>query len=567
MLVELTIKDFAIIDNINISFGPGLNVFTGETGAGKSIILDAISLVLGDRASGDIIRASAEEAHVEAMFDVAAHKEIEKVLSEAGIGFSESLVIKRVVQRAGRNKIYINGSLATLVTLTEVGRRLIDIYGQNEHQSLTRPEEHVEALDAFGGFRRQRAEMSEAYRSYVEIRNELDDIAGESKGLSERREFLEFQLNEIRDASLRDGEDAATEKELHRLRNSEKIKGAMVEAERAIYSDSGSMSERLGSLIKNLKAAAALDERLAKTADTLEASLYQLEDAASSLRGYFGSMEYDPSRLEELEARVDLLNRLKRKYGPALNDVFQKMGSLEAELAGLSDLEERARELSSKLASSREKAAALASGLSEARKTAAAGLKRKVEKELSDLGMKGAVFNVMIESERNPDGSCRFNEKGADRVLFYISANPGEEAKPLARIASGGELSRIMLAMKSVTSVGRVPILVFDEIDTGIGGAMAQVVGMKIKDVSRRHQVLCVTHLPQIAAFADKHFSVAKKTASGKTTASVRELAGGEKIEEISTLLGGLNVTEVTRKHASELIEAAGRLAGKPARE
>jgi DNA repair protein RecN (Recombination protein N) len=557
MLIELSIKDFAIIDSLNISFGPGLNIFTGETGAGKSIILDAISLVLGDRASNEIIRASAEEAHVEAMFDVAAYKGIDKVLSEAGIVHSENLVIKRVVQRAGRNKIYINGSLATLVTLTEVGRRLIDIYGQNEHQSLTRPEEHVEALDSFGGFQKERVEMAEAYRSYVAVRKELDDISRESKDVSERRDSLTFQLKEIAEASLKDEEDAEVQKELERLKNSEKIRSAATEAERAIYSEAGSISERLGFLIKNLKGAASFDDKLTGTVEALETGLYQLEDAAAFLRRYSESVETDASRLDELGARLDLLNRLKRKYGPALKDVIQKRLTLDTELSGLSGQEERAKELASLLASAKEKASALAEGLSKARKAAAAELEKKIEKELSDLGMKGAVFNAMMEPERSPDGTPRFNEKGADRVVFYISANPGEEVKPLARIASGGELSRIMLAMKSVTSVGRVPTLVFDEIDTGVGGAMAQVVGLKLKEVSKRHQVLCITHLPQIAAFADKHYSVTKKSSSGKTVTSVRELNGSEKVEEISSLLGGMKVTDVTRKHATELIEAA----------
>ncbi len=557
MLVELSIKDFAIIDSLNISFGPGLNIFTGETGAGKSIILDAVALVLGDRASNEIIRASAEEAHVEAMFDVAAYKGIDKVLSEAGIGHSENLVIKRVVQRAGRNKIYINGSLATLVTLTEVGRRLIDIYGQNEHQSLTRPEEHVEALDSFGGFQKERGDMAEAYRSYVAVRKELEDISRESKDASERRDFLSFQLKEITEASLKDGEDAEVHRELERLKNSEKIKAAATEAERAIYSEAGSISERLGFLIKNLKGAASFDDKLISTVEALETGLYQLEDAATFLRRYSESIDSDPSRLEDLDTRLDLLNRIKRKYGPTLKDVIQKRLTLETELSGLSGQEERTRELASRLASAKEKASALSEGLSKARKAASAELEKKIEKELSDLGMKGAIFNAMIESERNPDGTPRFNEKGADRVVFYISANPGEEVKPLARIASGGELSRIMLAMKSVTSVGRVPTLVFDEIDTGVGGAMAQVVGLKLKEVSKRHQVLCITHLPQIAAFADRHYSVTKRSSSGKTVTSVKELNGREKIDEISSLLGGMKVTDVTRRHATELIEAA----------
>lgn len=562
MLVELSIKDFAIIDNLSISFGPGLNIFTGETGAGKSIILDAMSLILGDRASNEIIRSSTEEAQVEAMFDIGAYKGLLKALDESGIEHSENLVIKRVVQRAGRNRVYINGSPATLMTLSEVGRRLIDIYGQNEHQSLTRPEEHVEALDSFGGFQKERAGMYEDYGNYLSLKKELDGLTRDSKNLSERRDFLAFQLKEITDASPKEGEDTGLQKEFERLRNSEKIKNAASEAERAIYSDAGSIAERLGALIKTLKSAASFDDRLGKTVETIEGGLFQLEDAAAFLRDYSESIESDPIRLEEAGARIDLLNKLKKKYGPTLKEALDKKLSLEGELEGLTDFEERTGELDKLLTAAREKAGLSAARLSKIRTEAAAELEKKVEKELSELGMKGAVFSVMIETEKNPDGTLRFNEKGADRVIFYISPNPGEEVKPLARIASGGELSRIMLAMKNVTAVGRVPTMVFDEIDTGVGGAMAQVVGLKLKEVSGRHQVLCITHLPQIAAFADKHYSVKKLSSSGRTVTSVRELNADDRVEEISSMLGGMKVTDVTRKHAMELIDAARNLTG-----
>lgn len=563
MLIELSIKDFAIIESLTIPFGPGLNIFTGETGAGKSIIMDALALILGDRASNDIIRASKEEAQVEAFFDVSAYKGIEGVLKEAGIPYSADLIIKRVIQKAGRNKIYINGSLATLVTLTEIGRRLIDIYGQSEHQSLTRPEEHIEILDSFGGFQNLRSYMAESYREYVSAKKELDTLHQESKNSNEKRDFLSFQLKEITDAGISPGEDEELKRLKERLQNSEKIKNITTEAESAIYSEAGSIVEKLGAIVRALKEVSQFDEKLAKTAEALEASLFQLEDSGAFLRDFSEAIEADPEGLENLIARLDLITKLKKKYGGTVEDVLRKKGEIEKELGGLSNFDERVRGLESKVKALKEKALEAAASLSEGRATSAKELESRIEEELSTLGMKGTVFEVAMESEKNPDGTLRFGEKGADRVSFFIATNKGEGLKSLARIASGGELSRIMLAMKGITAVGKVPTLVFDEIDTGVGGAMAQAVGVKLKSVAKAHQVLCITHLPQIAAFADKHFSVSKSTSGGRTVSSVKELAKEDRIEEISVMLGGVKVTDTTRKHAAELMETALSLAGK----
>ncbi|MBI5493312.1 MAG: DNA repair protein RecN [Deltaproteobacteria bacterium] len=564
MLLELRIKDFAIIEGLNVSFGPGLNIFTGETGAGKSIILDAIALILGDRASNDIIRANKDEAQVEALFDITGNRNLGNVLKEAGIEAAKELVIKRVIQKAGRNRIYINGGLATLVTLTEVGRRLIDIYGQSEHQSLTRPEEHVEVLDAFGDFGKLRDYMAECHRAYASIKKEYDSLTSDSKSSEEKRELLAFQLKEIEDAAISPGEDAELKKLKEKLQNSEKIKAVTAEAERGLYSDPGSVIERLGGMIKALKEMAKVDDKLAKTADALEASLFQLEDSERFLRDYSDSIEADPEALEKVAGRLDHVIKIKRKYGPEIEDVLGRKASFEKELKNLSNFEERLKALDSSVKAAREKAATAANNLSEARKAAAREFEAKVQEELATLGMKGSVFEVAIDAEKNPDGSPRFGEKGSDRVSFFISTNPGEGIKPLARIASGGELSRIMLSMKSVTASGRVPTLIFDEIDNGVGGAMAQVVGMKLKEVARSNQVLAITHLPQVAAFADRHYNVAKQAQSGRTVTSVRELSKEESVEHISFMLGGMKVTDTSRKQAMELMEAARSLsAGK----
>lgn len=563
MLVELSIKDFAIIESLTVSFDRGLNIFTGETGAGKSIIMDAISLILGDRATNEIIRTAKEEAQVEAMFDVSGHQGIEGVLCEAGIPSSGELIIKRVVQRAGRNRVYINGSLATLVTLTEVGRLLIDIYGQSEHQSLTRPDEHIEILDSFGGFGKLRAYMAESYREYFSVKKELDSLMTDSKSSADKKEFLEFQAKEITDAALADGEEEDLKKLKERLSNSEKIKNITEEAERLLYSESGSAVERLGAAVKALRDLSTLDDKLANAAKSLEESLYTVEDTASFLRSYSESVEADPDGLENVLARIDLINRLKKKYGGTVSDILKKKEDIENELSSLADYEERLASLEARKKAAREKALEAAVSLTEARTASAGVLEKRIEDEIGGLGMKGAVFEVSIETEMNADGTVRFGEKGAERVNFFIATNKGEGLKPLARVASGGELSRIMLAIKSVTAAGRVPTLIFDEIDTGVGGAMAQVVGLKLKEVAGANQVLCITHSPQIAAFADRHFGVEKKTASGRTTTSVHALGDAESLEQISRMLGGMKVTEITRQHASELVGAARSLASK----
>ncbi len=570
MLVELRIKDFAIIDNLVIDLAGGFNVFTGETGAGKSIIMNAMALVLGDRAAADLVRTGSPGAEVEALFDVSAMKGLGEALEGAGIEPSSELVIKRVIARAGRNRIYINGSLATLVTLTEVTRNLIDIYGQSEHQSLTRTEEHLDVLDSFAGLMPLRAEMEEAYEGYLALLRERDALSGGSDGAAARRELLEFQVREIEEAALVPGEEDELRALKKRLLNAEKIKAAASMAERVIYSESGSITERLGAVMRELQEVADFDEVIRETAGTVETGLYQLEDVAATLRDTALGVEFEPGRLEEVEERLYKIGELKKKYGPTIEAIGKRREEMEAELAGLDDLEERLSLIETELEGRLKGARETALKLSAARRRAAEDLKGRMEEELVTLGMKGAVFEVVMRSENDPaTGGPRLTARGAERVAFYISTNPGEEIRPLSKVASGGELSRIMLAIKNISAAGRVPTLVFDEIDTGIGGAMAHVVGARLKALSRTHQVLCITHLPQIAAFADEHFVVEKHTGGSgegegkgqaqRTVTTVRRLGErDERVEQIAWMLGGANVTDTTREHARELIGRAG---------
>ncbi len=568
MLVELRIKNFAIIENLVIDFGRAFNVFTGETGAGKSIVIDAIALVLGERATGDVVRTGCAEAEVEALFDVSAVKGLDNLLTEAGIEPAEDLIVKRIVARAGRNRIYINGSLATLATLTEITRNLIDIYGQSGHQSLTRTDEHLDILDAFGGLMPLRAEMRLAYENYLSTLRERDSLLRGADGSSARRDLLAYQSQEIEEAALTPGEDEDLKTLRARLVNAEKIKHAAVEAERVIYSDSGAVTERLGSVLRGLKEVAPFDEAIAGLIAPIESSLYQLEDAGAVLRDRADIVEFDAARLEEIDERLFRIEELKKKYDCTLDGMAALKKKIDDELAGIFDLDERLAVLEEELASRETAAREVARSLTEKRGRAAEDLKARMEAELTSLGMGGAVFEVIMRTDHagSLPEAPRLSARGVERAVFYISANPGEEVKPLAKVASGGELSRIMLAIKTISSAGRVPTLIFDEIDTGIGGAMAHVVGAKLKALSETHQVLCITHLPQIAASADNHFVVQKETIAitgegtaeaGRTVTTVRELHNEESLEQIAWMLGGENVTDTTRGHARELMDMA----------
>ncbi len=559
MLQELHIKDLAIIDELSLSFDKGFTVFTGETGAGKSIIIDAIDLVLGDRASADLIRSGCEEARVEALFDISQIERMEDILSDAGIGAGEGLLIKRIIHKSGRNRILINGSLSTLMTLSEIGRYLIDICGQSEHQSLTRAEEHIDILDAFGGLGNLREEMSKSYRRLLRLRREFEGLKSSTELSAQERELLEFQLKEIDSVNPRAGEDEELERELEVLQNAENIRQTLAEGEATLYSEEGSITERLSVLAKKLEELAPLDEELGELARRIESAYYELEDVAVSLRQKADSIEVDPERLREVTERLDAINMLKRKYGGTIEEVLKRRDQISQTLSSTVNHELELERLRTELSRAEEEAQMVADSLGEARRKTAEELKSAVERELKELGMKGVNFQIEIKRDKTTDDRYRLTEKGAEHVVFLISTNPGEEVKPLHRIASGGELSRIMLAIKSLISVGKVPTLIFDEIDTGIGSTMAQVVGKRLKKVSNTHQVLCITHMPQIAAYADTHLLVTKTTTpDGRTVTRVKKLEGEERVNHIATMLGGTTPTETTLKHARELLEQAG---------
>ncbi|MBM2837409.1 MAG: replication and repair protein RecN [Deltaproteobacteria bacterium] len=521
MLTELNIKNFAIIDSLNITFEKGFNVLTGETGAGKSIIVDAVDLVLGGRASSEMIRSGCEEAVVEAAFDISDVK----------------------------NKVFINGSMATIAMLSDVGEFLVDIHGQHEHQTLMKVERHIDVLDEYAALGPLRQEMSGIYSEWNRVKDELVSLKSSEADKEKRVDLLRFQSDEIEKAALKVDEDEELLEERKLLSNSEKLYESSNTALELLYSQSGSALELIKKAGSNVTDISIIDESMRLTLDAINSASASIEDAALTLRDYVGRISFDPERLNEIEERLDLIGRLKRKYGNTVSEILKYREEVDRELDGIEKAEVRIEELEKEVESLKSKGYKIAESISGKRKKASVELKNKVEKELSDLGMKKAIFEVNMERLND------ISAKGFDKVEFLLSSNPGEAPKPLSKVASGGELSRIMLALKKMlANPTGVPTMVFDEVDSGIGGGVAEIVGRKLREVAEGRQVLCITHLAQIAAMADLHYAVSKGENKGRTTTTVSRLSWDERVDEVARMLGGMTITEATKRHAEEMI-------------
>lgn len=551
MLTQLNIKNFAIIDNLNITFEKGFNVLTGETGAGKSIIVDAVELVLGGRASSEMIRSDCDEAVIEAEFDTSDVKGISGKLGEMGIDAEDMLLVKRVVSAAGKNKVFINGSMANISMLSDIGDFLVDIHGQHEHQTLFNIERHIDIIDEYAAAGVLREDMAAVYSEINRVRAELESLKVSESDKEKRLDLLRFQSDEIEKAALKEGEDEELLEEKKILANAEKLYDAGNTALELLYSQSGSALELIKKAGSKATDISLIDDSMRETMDAINSAAASIEDAALTLRDYVGKISFNPERLNEIEERLDLLGRLKRKYGNTVSGILKYKEDVDRELEGIERAGERIAELEKDIERLKTKGLKVAETLSEKRKKASLELKKKVERELSDLGMKKAVFDVKIE--RLDDMIA----KGIDKVEFLLSSNPGEAPKPLSRIASGGEISRIMLALKKVLAgPSWVPTMVFDEVDAGIGGGVAEVVGHKLREVAEGKQVLCITHLPQIAAMADLHYAVSKREEKGRTVTTVKRLEKADRTDEVARMLGGITITEATRKHAEEMLKA-----------
>jgi DNA repair protein RecN (Recombination protein N) len=550
MLTDLTIKNVAIIDNLHITFRPGLTVLTGETGAGKSIIIDAVGLIMGSRASSDLIRSGEEEAVVEALFDISALPGIKQQLSEAGFDCEDELLIKRSLSRSGKNKIFINGGMATLALLSDIAPRLINIYGQHDSQTLLKPENHLRLLDMYAGNGELRQNFANLFSRLASVRDLLTGLEHAEREAERRLDLLSYQSEEIAKAELKPGEEERLLEQRQLLANAEKLGGVSSEAFDRLYGGDGALLGQLKRITSSITELSAIDHSLQDTAVLLEETYLQLEDAAITLRDYSSRIESDPAALQQIDDRIDQLGRLKKKYAPTEEEILVYKAGIDAELDQLHGREQSRHALEAERDNLEEELKQLGGELTAGRIQAATKLKHALESEAHQLAMKGAIIEPTLESLAEPRSS------GFERVEFLFSPNPGEIPRPLARIASGGELSRLMLAIKQVLPDSDVPTLVFDEVDTGIGGATSELVGRKLKNVADSQQVLCITHLPQVAVFADQQLRVEKLITDGRTTTRVLELDQNERTREVARMLAGTTVTDSALKHAAEMLAA-----------
>lgn len=548
MLTDLIIKNVAIIDQLHLSLHPGLTVLTGETGAGKSIIIDAVSLLMGGRASTDIIRSDADEAVVEALFDLSGATEVCQRLREAGLDNDTELVLRCTISRAGKNRVFINGALSTKGQLAELVANLINIYGQHESQTLLKTENHLYLLDAFGQLSQLREQFAALYIRVTALKVELERLRQGERDVAHRLDLLLFQVDELRKAELRAGEEAELAEQRQVLAHAERLQTTTYGAYEQLYGGDNALVGHLGKIQQALSELSIIDPVLLSTAQALQDAYYQVDDAATTLRDYASRVQADPEQLYQIDERLALLSRLKKKFGSTVEEMVAYQQSIETELASLQTAPEQLVRQEEAYQARQRELMACGEELRRARLAAAEGLQTALATEVHELSMPHARFSVVVEPLTEP------RQIGMDRVEFLFSPNPGETVRPLAKIASGGELSRIMLAMKQVLPEHGVPTLIFDEVDTGISGAVSEQVGRKLKRVAADQQVLCITHLPQVAAWADHHLQVAKVITDGRTSTQVMELDDTSRIEELARMLAGSTVTDSARQHAQELL-------------
>lgn len=549
MLTDLIIKNFAIIESLHVNFSAGFNVLTGETGAGKSIIIDAVNLLLGGRARGEVIRTGFDEAVVEAVFDVSGESVVRARLAERGLDEGDELLVRRIVARSGKNRVFINGSPTPLGQLRELTGSLVNIYGQHEHQNLQRTETHLALLDRFAGHEPLLESYRQAYQQFLTVAEQLRKLDLAERERQQRLDMLRFQQQELTSAALIPGEDEELEQERTLLQNAERLAAASNGGYQLLYGESGAACETLAKVAGDLQQLKDVDPSLGVMADSLNSALYSLEDVAAQLRDYAGKLSFEPHRQQEVEDRLALLKSLQRKYAPTVTELIDYLAEIVQELSLLDDIEGRRSELELQRLQAEEQVQKLGEQLSRARQSAGILLGQSVERELADLAIPKARFETRLTPLDEP------SVDGLERGEFYLSANPGEQPQPLAKIASGGELSRIMLALKRSSPEGDgVHTLIFDEVDAGIGGEAATAVGEKIGRLAKDMQVLCVTHLPQVAAFAGQHFQVAKEERAGRTATSLLSLQADDRVREMARMLGGAQITERTLEHARELL-------------
>ncbi len=542
MICELRIKNFAIIDSLDLEFSSGLNVITGETGSGKSVILEALGLLLGDRAASDMIRSGQNEAEVQGLLSI----DFSPALANVGIEQEEEgVILRRLVSSAGKNRIYINNTLSNLRTLSGFGTEAIDIHGQFEHQSLLLEDRQMDLLDKSGDLLGLRKEVESFYRKLADAMKRLNIQEKLERDRAQREDLLRFQVDEIEEADLKPGEDSNLEDERIKLSNTEKLNHHAGHAYDLLYEAETACLSGLAGALADLEEILRYDESVKNAADALREAIPYVEDSARFMRDYRDSLEAEPERLDKVIERLELFKKLKRKYGSTIEEILAHLDKSKQDLDSIDNAEQNRDQLLSEIQSLEKTYVAAAEKLTKSRKATAYKIEKSIQDELAELDMPSARFKILLEPESDVD-------KGRDRVCFMISANPGEQPRPLARIASGGELSRVMLAIKSIMG-NMTPILVFDEVDAGIGGSTANAVGRRLKKLSKEHQVICVTHLSQIASYGDHHIKIEKVATSGETAIRARKVEGDARIAELARMLSG-TTTETSLKHAEEMV-------------
>jgi DNA repair protein RecN (Recombination protein N) len=559
MITLIKINNIALIDELEIDFGHGLNLLTGETGSGKSIIVDSLGVLLGERISSDLIKESEQTAQIEGLFSVRSDEKLRGLLDEAGIEVETDdrieLIIRRELSRSGKNRIFINNRLATQSLLRTLGSILVDIHGQGEQAALFDTSTHVDFLDTYGRNSDLRVRTAAAHHHWNTVRTELGMLHQNEAQKLQLQDILRFQVNEIEKARLLPGEDTELEEEKRRLNNVEKLSGLSEESYLLLYEAEQSTVATLERAARKIEELSAYDGRFAEYLEGLRSAEAVIGDLAITLRDFTSHLEFSPTRIDEIENRLAEISRLKRKYGDSIEAILHHFTTSKDRLDAVETSELRESELQKELATAQDDYLGAAMALREARIKAGAKFEREVEKELRAVALEKAKFSVVMKSS---EGDESYSSNGFDRVEFFFSANPGESPRPLAKVASGGEASRLMLVINTVSKERHSgKTAVFDEVDVGIGGRVAEAVGLRLKQLSSSQQVLCVTHQPQIASLADKHFVIEKSTGRGRTSITVRELQPSERVEEIARMLAGETVSETAREHARELLATA----------
>lgn len=570
MLKELLIKNFAIIDDLNIRFEDGLTILSGETGAGKSIIINAVNLLLGSRASAKMIRDGCDSAELSAFFDVPKDSAAASIMHQNGYDPDDGLLVRRVIAANDRHRIYVNDRMATMQMLSAITAGLASISSQHAHQGLLKEDSHLTILDQFGGLLPLVRQVSAQYEKMVPMAQALEALKKKKVNQDKEKALLQYQFDEIADADILPGEDDRLEKDRLRLKNAQSLHWSIQSAIESLHRADGSILEQLGEVRKSLEKASQLDDMLTPAVNDLTDHLYGLEDVTQMLHDRLNTMDMEADRLESVEARLDLINRLKRKYGGSLESLFQTRDEIDSQLQTIDHLDDDIKQRQAQLEDCFDQIAELARRLSGERKRVAADFGRAVEKELGNLRMSGTHFDVRLS--RMPcsqpgdtwlcvDGS-QLSARGIDQAAFMIAPNVGEPLKPLSATASGGELSRVVLALKAIlAATDMVGTVIFDEVDAGIGGAVADVVGKKLDDLSKKHQLICITHLPQIARYGDHHYYISKQVKKGRTITTIRPMDTKERIEEIARMLGGEKITATALEHARNLMATRSRTA------